>query len=244
MFTLKTLVCPILLVCSLHPLPLLANSPVQLTRIEKNPDQYIASRILTDIYQRAGIPMAIKAVPSLRATQMLSEGKSDGEVARIASYVQLNPKFQLVTPAYYAINSAAFSIKPVRIKSISDLKPYKIGIIKGIQRSEELVKNLNHVERVSDFKALFLMLKSGRFDVIIDSELSSRYMAKKYGVTDIHLIGILARHDVHHILSPANKELATKISAEIETLKKSGELDKLYEKYEDEIMNSEPDKNF
>jgi polar amino acid transport system substrate-binding protein len=213
------------------------NENVRLTRIEKNADQYVAAQLLTDIYQRSGLTATIQSVPPRRATQMVLQGLADGEVARISSYGHQYPDLLMVAPAYYYLSTVAYAREPIAIHSKNDLRGYKIGIIRGIKRSEELVKDMPNVERVSDFKSLFLMLEAGRFDVALETELSGSYMIKNFNLKKIQQVAILQKHQVYHILAPHMKRLVPKISAMILALEKTGELEKLKQQYEQEFLH-------
>ncbi|MDO8650636.1 MAG: transporter substrate-binding domain-containing protein [Undibacterium sp.] len=217
------------------------NDTIHLTRIEKNPDQFVAAQLLSDIYQRSGLQASISAVPPLRANQMVQGGQSDGEVARIEAYGEKNQNLVMVTPAYFYLTTVAYSNQPISINSIEDLRKYKVGIIRGIVRSEDLTKNMVNVEKVVDFKSLFLMLEAGRFDVALETELSGSYMIKKFSLHHIKRVGTLEKHEVFNFLTQEKTLLAPKISATINALKKSGELETLKKKYEQDFLRGNID---
>ncbi len=212
------------------------NEIVRLTRIEKNADQFVAAQLLTDIYQRSGLTALVQAVPPFRATQMLLQGQTDGEVARIASYSLHHPDLIMVTPAYFYLSTVVYARGPLAIQTAQDLKDYKIGIIRGIKRSEDLVKGMPNVERVSNFKTLFLMLEAGRFDVVLETEMSGSYMIKNFDLKKVQPVAVLQKHLVYHILAANMKSVAPRISATIMELEKTGELEKLKQKYEQAFL--------
>ena len=82
------------------------------------------------------------------------------------------------------------------------------------------------------------MHEADRIDVAIDSGVNGPHIVKKVGLTDIQAVGELARLDLFNILSPMKKALEPRIAATIKSLKESGELTKLAQRYEAEFAKS------
>ena len=237
---LAAIVRPLILVCGITFCSLLSAQEVRLTRAEGNCDQLIASLILTDIYKRAGLTLTVQPVPNARATMMATSGMVDGEVARIDTYAENNPPLQRVDPPYYYFTASAIakSNRGIRINSKEDLKKYRVGIVRGILYLKQMTMGVENLEIANGHDNLYKMLEKDRVDVIIDTRINSRYFIKKFDLKEMELVGDLARFDNYNILTPANKNLAPKISATIKSLITSGDLVKLRKKYEEEFMAS------
>jgi polar amino acid transport system substrate-binding protein len=207
---------------------------------EKAVEQVVASSILKDIYLRAGLKVNIIPMPAARANSTNLKGIHDGELARILAYSKKFPQLIRVEPAYYYLVSTAFSKtqNKIKIKSKADLAHLRIGVVRGVAHAELATVQLKNVDLVDDYEKLYTMLQSGRFDVVIDTEINGLYRIKKLGLKDVEIAGRLRKLELYNILNSKNSNLVPKISAAIQSLKNSGELDHLIKKYESEFSQS------
>lgn len=239
-----------LLLMFLHTclIPLTLLLPVQLTwaqeiRLARNElatEQAVAALILADIYARLGLKIRVQALPGTRANAVVLSGEVDGEVGRVQAYADKNSTLIQVKPAYHYLNSVAFAKRGIgiAIDNRAALKPYRVGIVRGIAHAEIATQGLANVETVRTYDQLFQMLESGRIDVAIDTSANGAYMIHKLGLKDIQTVGTLARLDLFHMLNPRQAALAPRLSAQIKRMKDSGELDKLARKLEDGFLSS------
>lgn len=213
---------------------------VYLARNEKAAEQSVAALILTEVYQKIGITTLIQPLPGARANLMTLAGDKDGEVARIATYAVNNPTLNKVEPAYYYLVSTAFakSDKNITIKSRDDLKPYRVGIVRGIAHAKVASQGVAVIEEVSTYQQMFQMLDAGRIDVAIDTGINGAYMIKKLGLTGVKPVGELGRLELFHILAPKKSTLAPKVAATLKALKSSGDLDRMAAKHERAFLKS------
>ena len=213
---------------------------IRLARNELATEQAIAAQILADIYARLGLKIRVQALPGARANAVALSGEMDGEVGRVQAYADKNPTLIQVKPAYHYLNSVAFakSGKGIVIANRAALKPYRVGIVRGIAHAQNATDGLANVETVRTYEQLFQMLESGRIDVAIDTSANGAYMIHKLGLKDIQTVGTLARLDLFHMLNPSQATLAPRLSAQIKRMKDSGELDKLARKLENGFVHS------
>ena len=207
----------------------LAQDTVSLTRPQGAAVQQVAEPLLREIYRRAGLKLTVTSRPNLRTILEINAGNFDGEVARIYSYGERHPTLVRVEPAFYQLNTATYARAGsiVSIKSKEDLKKYRVGIARGVQHAADATAGLESVEVAPDSITLFLMLKAGRFDLAVDSEVNGLYAMGKLGIRDIDKRTVLSRQDLYHYLHERNKDLAPVLGAVIEKMVKSGELNKL-----------------
>lgn len=215
-----------------------AAEQLNLASNEKLVEQVIAARLLTDIYKRSELIAKITPLPPARANLSTLNGTSDGEVARVDAYAKKNPTLIQVMPAYYYLTTVAYSKANISIQTKEDLKKYRIGAIRGVAHSDAITEGLSDVGYVNDARTLFLLLKSGRFDIAIDTGANGKYMIKEMKLDDIHAVGELARLELFNILAPHKMHLAESISKTIRKLKSSGEFEPLVKRYELEFLQS------
>jgi ABC-type amino acid transport substrate-binding protein len=141
-----------------------------------------------------------------------------------------------VEPGYYYLTTGAFAKedKGITITSKADLKKYKVGIVRGIAHAEAATEGMTDVQVVATYDQLYQMVDAGRIDVAIDEGINGPGTIKNLGLKGIKQVGEIARLDLFHMLNPAKKDLAPKISAAIKAMKDSGELAKLIKQYEAE----------
>jgi polar amino acid transport system substrate-binding protein len=213
---------------------------VHLARNEKATEQAIAALLITDIYQRAGLNAKIQPLPGARANAMALVGEKDGEVARVQAYASKNTSLIKVEPAYYYLTTTAFAKgdKAITIRSKDDLKKYRVGIVRGIAHAEAATEGIATLQVLRDYDQMYRMLDADRIDVAIDTGVNGAHIVKRLGLKGIQPVGELARLDLFNILAPAKTALAPKIAAAIKSLKDSGELTKLAQRYEAEFAKS------
>lgn len=211
-----------------------AAETLQLARNENAVAQTVAASLLLDIYRKAGLTATIHPLPATRATVVTLAGEKDGEVARIPAYFTRNPTLIKVEPAYYYLTTGVFAKvgSNVSVTSKADLVKYRVGILRGVAHAEAATEGLADLQVTGSYKQLYQMLEAGRIDVAIDEGINGPSTLKSLGIKDIVQVAEIARLDLHHVLIPARKELAPKISSAIKEMKKSGELKRLTKEYE------------
>lgn len=216
---------------------------IQLARFTKSANQFVAARLIEAIYQRAGLQVRIAPMPAKRANLEALAGRIDGEVSRIEAYANEHPTLIKVTPPYSYITISAFSNKPVSIGTREDLAPYRVGYVRGVQTSIDLVSGLSDATDVVNSELLFAMLEKDRFDVVIDVNVNGQFEIQRLGSHSIRDVGTLLRSDVYHMLAAHRTALAPRLSVAITQMKKSGELERLKGRFEREFVQAgtEPD---
>ena len=216
---------------------------LRLARFPKSPNQFVASQIITEVYRQAGLTAKVVPMPPPRSAVEALGGQIDGEVSRLRTHVESNPGLVLVTPSFDYFTMRAFSKLSVAIRSADDLKNYRVGIIRGVQASMDLTREMDNVQAATNSESLMLMLAAGRFDVAIDVDINGEFQIKKHGLKDVHPVGDLLQAEVFNILAPGRANLEGRISASITRMKKSGELAKLKKRFNREFVEKglEPD---
>ena len=134
-------------------LPLHASSPkptFEFVRIDGLTEQAIGEQLLYEIYKRAGISINIVALPAHEALLQASQGKKDGEVLRIFDYGKKYPMLLRVPTPILMLETQAFALKEnnFHIKNKEDLAKYKLVIVKGVQHTQNITKDLKNVHKL------------------------------------------------------------------------------------------------
>ncbi len=193
--------------------------------IASNPAQIRASEILKKAYGNLGISAEFINLPGRRALEYSNSGKVDGEVFRIKT---INEKYQnlvRVRAPIMSFQGVAYATKPLHINRWQDLKPYRVGILRGIVWSERGTNGLK-VARFDSNETLLDKLLSGGVDVIVttyfslDLEIQRRDLKIKiYGGQP------LVTFDVYHFLHQKHIGLREKVDGEIRKLVEGAPVD-------------------
>lgn len=221
-----------------------AADPVRLVRIEKNPEQYLQARLLGEIYRRLDLTVEVQAVPPARASLLMNNHQVDGEVARSQLYAASHPALIRLMPSFYTQNLGVYSIRPISIKSQGELKQYRIGVLKDFYRYDELGIQSAQMKKALDFKELLWMLKHDDIDLVIESETNLTAMAHKYQFGELQPVWSLPDVPLYHYLQPDQTITASRLAALISQLKQSGELERLRQQYQQELLQMPAEQEF
>ncbi len=216
--------------------------PINCVPESKNPGFMVD--IATAVFKKAGHKVIYKKVPWERALVQTRKGKYN---AVIGAYHGDAPDFIFPTNEQGMIGNAFFKSKNNvwRYEGVSSLKNVKLGVIKGYDYGEAINKYIKDnpdsgaVQLAFGDTPLELNIKKlmkGRIDVLLESEYVCNYKITQMGLKDkIEFAGILTAPEKAFIaFSPANKkskEYAQILSSGMESIRKSGELNKILAKY-------------
>lgn len=209
--------------------PAPAQTPLHLTTVDGSPISTVGGKVLQAVLPRAGLQVVATPIPSARATAEVRAGHYDGEVARIATFAANYPELIRVDPSYLSFHTVAYGKNKTKLalRSADDLKGYKVGIVRGVQHSENATAGVADLTRVNNVQQLLTMLEMGRFDIAVDTRLSGDLMLKQLGFKDIAEVGVLGKQDLYLHLHVRHQSLAPAIGATIKQLKDSGELQRI-----------------
>jgi polar amino acid transport system substrate-binding protein len=199
--------------------------------IANNPQEPgILSESIPKILALAKIKSKVNNFPPKRTNQALHSGVLDFDVVSPSWFEdeQINPQFVQSIPIMPIVeNIIVLPENAPKWQSLSAIKGQPIGTVFGY-----LYKDDADFVRV-DFKSereLILALQKGRIEAAISGDYPARYWAQKLNLpislAAIHSSGdlVIRLRKEHHHLLPA-------INSAIETLKRSGELQKIIDKY-------------
>ncbi|MBY0570112.1 MAG: transporter substrate-binding domain-containing protein [Burkholderiaceae bacterium] len=202
----------------------------------------IAASILREVYKQTKLEFCIINLPPLRATKEAKAGNIDGEVLRPPNYAASHPELIRIDPPFIVVETLAYTLKPrnLTIQKKSDLKPLRIGVVRGIINAQNATEGLNDITFADTSESLFKMLTAGRIDVAVDSRYSADRAMKKTMINDIVSEKIvLLVQPAHHYLNIKHKALAASLATTISQLAATGELQRLATTAESEQMKND-----
>ena len=223
----RFLVLAVFIIFSFGQQAISAESVVLVTPVN-SVDTVTSEVILREAYRRIGINLVIKKYPAERALKLANQGKVDGEVQRINGIAAKYPNLIQVHPKINFIEGVVFS-KSVTfdVKGWESLRPYRIGIIRGIKFAERNTAGMK-VLPAGNYATLFKMLDRKRFDIIVSPSLNGRYQMLQAGVKGLReLPPPIMRFDLFHYLHKKNKALLPRISKVLQSMRESGDLKKI-----------------
>jgi len=215
--------------------PEVRSQTLTFARIENSPDQYIASKLLKQIYQQLNIDIRIRALPGKRSLLESSKGLVDGEVQRIYEIGPQYPDLIRVPTSFIQWKAAVFAKDhDFKINGWHDLQNYKVAMIRGMKYAELgiLKGSLQRVLVLDDREAMMTALHMGVVDLAVSSKFSGQLQLKKMGIHTIYpLSPPLQMGKLYHYLHKKHATLVPKVDAIIQAMRSNGELKKLQHTY-------------
>lgn len=199
----------------------------------------VAQRLLNEIYRQSDLGIEIIALPAARSNLDVKSGRIDGELMRTRAYGLRNPDLLRVEPAYYRAAVHAFSLKTrqLQIQGREDLARYSIGALRGVSYVPALVAGHEAVTLAGTSEQLMRMLEVGRIDMVWNGRLSGRLALARLGLTGaVSISPELERFELFHYLRPDKSAAAVRLSATIQRMRASGELERLTQEYETAVL--------
>jgi polar amino acid transport system substrate-binding protein len=199
----------------------------------------IAEQVLKEAYQRIGIEAQTQTFPSERSLATSNSGLVAGEVARLTGLERTYPNLIMVPVILNRIEVVAF-VKNVtfKVQGWESLRPYAIGIRRGIKYAEQGTKAMN-VEPVTSYEQCFKMLDSGRIDVVV----TNLYVGLKT-IKDLQLKGVrplapplMAARNQYHYLHKKHADLVPKITKVLKEMEAEGRIKAIREQYFAQHLN-------
>ena len=116
------------------------------------------------------------------------------------------------------------------------LKPYRIGIVKGILFAKEGTKGMNVVV-ASSYEAAMRMLDKGEIDIAVMPRISALLEMKLQNYTDIKMLGgILETMFLYHYVHRKNAALVPKLEKELKQMILNGTTQQLRQDAYDRLL--------
>jgi len=199
------------------------------TSIKNSSFTNFAMAVLGEAYKRIDIEISNEPLPAKRSLRWANEGLHyDGELFRISGiekqYTNLIP---IKVPLHKSQWMAYTKNKKIKIAGWQSLKPYKIGIRRGIVTTKNGTKGFD-TQEVNTNKQLFEMLYRNRVDVVILSKGNAEKALDGLNYEGINMLEppVSTRY-VYHYIHKKNKHLQSKLYKVLEKMEKEGLIDKI-----------------
>jgi polar amino acid transport system substrate-binding protein len=190
-------------------------------------DVIISAVILKYAYRKIGIDLSFKHYPPQRALLESNSGDMDGEIQRVDGLSKEYSNLIQIYPSINYIEAVAFGMdNKIAINGWESLRPYTIGIVRGIVFAEKHTGGME-VQVVNDYKQLMLILQAGRVNIILAPKINGLVEAYRANIPAINLQPPLEVIKLFHYLHRKNKNLVPKISEVLRVMEKNGNLKKI-----------------
>ncbi|MFZ6751370.1 substrate-binding periplasmic protein [Undibacterium sp. Ren11W] len=199
-----------------------------------------ATELLLATTQAAKIDTNISLLPWARAYQTVL-AQPNTLIFSITRTPEREPVFEWIGP----ISSRQIFVyklrerKEIQVKSMSDLAKYKVGLVREMASTKDFIKQSEIADDKIDFaptvesnmKKLFMK----RIDVIVSQDWSAAFLAKSLNRKPDELEAVLLLDKQHSYYFALNNQtdpaLVAKLRLGYEAVQKSGQMDKLKNKY-------------
>jgi len=215
------------------------SAPMRIARIEGVPDQAVGGEILQVVYQRIGLPLEFVDLPAKRALMESSSGRLDGEIQRVPAVAQEYPALLPVQEPIMFIEPSVFSttVAPV-ITGWDSIRPYSIGIARGVGSSERGTRGMPRVTDFTDMEQLMRVVVSGRVDVAVNDRFSGELILRRLGLEkQVKVLTPPLEHiDLFHFVHERHRALVPRLEAVIRQMRLSGELQRIRQGAMDRLL--------
>lgn len=192
----------------------------------------ISQKIIEIAYQRIGIQVSIIKYPGLRALLHSNNGDTDGELHRVANINKKYPNLIIVPVQINVLDGMVYTKDTdFPVKGWDSLKPYRIGIRRGVLFSVKGTSGMNTF--MSDaYQDLFKVLNKQRIDIIIAGRVTGLKT-----IQDLNLNGIRAMeppiesYPIYHYLHKKNRHIIPEITKVLQEMEKEGLIQKIRQEF-------------
>jgi len=205
---------------------------LQLSKIEGSVLTKISEQVLIEAYQKLDIKIEFVSFPAKRGLMISNEGSVDGEVHRIKKVDYKYPNLIRVPTAINLAEVVVFTVdNPFKIEGWHSLKPYKIGIMRGIVVAEQGTKEMD-VEAFNSYDQVLMMLNFKRIDVGVLTRVGGLYYLRSLKFKDIKMLEPpILQHGLYHYLHVKHEALVPKINGVLTKMQGSGRIKEIRMQY-------------
>lgn len=196
----------------------------------------ISALVLKEAYGSLGISIKIKILPAERALVSANMGIYDGEVSRIKGVNTKYSNLVLINVPINYVEFIVFTTKKLKINNLESIRPYRIGILRGIKIAEKKTKGMNRILN-SSIRIMFSNLIKDHLDLCLVSKVDGLIEKKNGNFKSIHILGEpLFKSGLYHYLHKKNKSLVLAIKKELIKMQKKGRIKRIRNNYIKKIL--------
>lgn len=188
------------------------------------------NQVFAEACQRVGCVGQVAFVPAHRAFSNARTGIDDGLMAWVSGFDKTYPEIVPIMEPVLVRDFVAFTTRDdVRVHGWDSLMNLNVGIVRGFKILENNIKNSKSLIKVRDANSLFLMLKSGRVDVVVYGRIAGQYLAKQNGLKNVKALEpAFASKNMHIYLNKKWLNFVPKLQKAILDMKADGSFDAIY----------------
>jgi len=212
--------------------PSLSVDLLQFSKIEGSILSEISEQVLAEAYQKLDIKIEFVSFPAKRGLMISNEGSVDGEVHRITKVDYKYPNLIRVSTVINLAEVVVFTIKnQFKIEGWHSLKPYKVGILRGIVVVEQGTRDMD-VEAFNSYEQVLMMLNFKRIDVGVLTRIGGLYYLRGLEFKDIKMLEPpILQHGLYHYLHVKHEALVPRINGVLKKMQANGRIKEIRTQY-------------
>ena len=183
------------------------------------------------IAEKLGMELEITNIDFDAALTGAATGKYDVAVAGITANEERRKNMNF-TDDYYTASQAIIVMADSEIKSAAALTGKKVSCQEGTTGEQYLLDNKYEIQSFKTGAEAIAALTAGKVDAVVIDNAVAKALSEKQGGKTVVLDEALTQEAYAIALQLGNDELTEKINEALAELKESGELAKIFEKYE------------
>ncbi len=201
-----------------------------------------STEVITNVFQSMGVNFNLEEYPWARGLKNVYEGISDALFTAFPSEERKRycyyPDEPLATEKWVLFIRSEQKAK-FQFRSYDDLKDKSIGVLRGASVSEDFwafVKRHNNYQEVAIDELNFEKLMLGRIDCVVTSHSNGMVLVRKKGLKGkvVPLLTRIIKEDNLYIIfskKTINPDFVGEFSRKLKNFKKTGEYQRIYDKY-------------
>ena len=193
--------------------------------------------VLREAYTQLGYDIDVRYYHAHTALTQSNAGLVDGELQRIGGIARRYENLiQVPIPVNYLHGVAFTTDAEFSVRGWFSLKPYRIGIVKGIIFAEQGTRGMN-VRAAESYEQLMEWLDAGEIDVAIMPRMSGLAALKARPDSRIReLPGVIETLFVYHYLNTKNEHLVPGLQRELKAMLLNGTMRKIRDETYAELL--------
>jgi ABC-type amino acid transport substrate-binding protein len=201
------------------------DSPVVIAVIHDSADVPAGKEVISEAYRRIGVPVEFRGYSAAEALSLSGKGKVDAELQRIDGVSNNYPELVQVPIPVNIIQGAVFS-KRYRfpIMGWHSLRPYRIGIVRGILFAEQQTAGLDRLV-VDSYEALIEALQNDEIDVAVIPRIGGLAAIGSLHARGIReMDGVLETLFLYHYVHESRSDLVDRLTPVLKAMLLRGEI--------------------
>ena len=184
--------------------------------------------VLTEAFDRIGIDLEIRHLPSERSLVEANTGRVDGEYGRTSIVADLYSNLRIVPEPLVDLAFSAFVRDRAREpRDFGSLRDFHVAYIRGWKIYEDNVTEARSVTVVNSETQLFEMLAAGRVDVILYNRTRGMSRLRTARNQTIHVVEPpLAIQPMYLFLHERHQNIVTPVATALREMKTDGSYDR------------------